>query len=343
MLMPLKRFKARWLGSLLSSLLVSVSANAAQDPGEMLPVASQGYWVGVELIGDSKHFSHAVELLKSDRILSNDPPAAPVLPKNAHTIGHVGELQHFFTWLSHWAFFGIPLPSPTIAQHRLWELPAPLPSGLTGIQLDVYTHAFVIGGVHEDGSFRSLSWPQDLRSFLPPHLQNWTSATLFAQQAPLYATPAAQIPPASERSTIVSERGDIYVLGTVDRCQREAQKPLICLRWLQVLVRNGHVFFTGYLPAFQVALDSAWQRGQGSLPRAQLIFSGVDETNAQFVLLAQARDRSFHRRTIPLPFNDSQLPLPSLRIDGDLARITYEGKTIETLALDATMDLRETE
>ncbi len=132
-------------------------------------------------------------------------------------------------------------------------------------------------------------------------------------------------------------RGGLFVVGWVDRC---TEAPNQCLRWAQVVVRDGNRFSPGYLPMFQVALRTSWVRGEGALPRAQLIATRIVDQQAQFVLLARSRDNQLHRRTLHTRRTSDGWPRSSLRIEGDLAIVTLGDDAPMELPLDETLDAR---
>jgi hypothetical protein len=207
--------------------------------------------------------------------------------------------------------------------------------------------ALTVQGRTAEGNARTIQWPKDQSELLPPELP-WIPAALVPDRAPLFAAPAARIPPTSERYAMVRRAGGLFVLGALDRCDDRApplpgsnQPPAReCLRWYQVVARDGERFQAGYLPAFQVAIVEDWQRGQGALPRAQLIASGTRGGAAQFVLLARARDNSLHRVTLEAPLDGDAFPEATLRVDGDWAEVRFAGAAPRRIALDASMDAR---
>ena len=107
-----------------------------------------------------------------------------------------------------------------------------------------------------------------------------------------------------------------------------------------MIARDGDRFTPGYLPLFQVALRASWVRGEGELPRAQLIATTIDSDEARFVLLARGRDNQLHRRTLATRASPEGWPHASLRVEGDVALVTLGDDAPLRLALDATLDAR---
>jgi hypothetical protein len=114
----------------------------------------------------------------------------------------------------------------------------------------------------------------------------------------------------------------------------------VCLRWAQVISRDGDEFHAGYLPASQVATVDGWRRGAGAAPRAQLLASGTTGARAQFVLVARTREGGLHRRTLEAPLVGDAYPAARLRVDGEWATVEFAGAPAQRIALDASMDAR---
>ena len=135
--------------------------------------------------------------------------------------------------------------------------------------------------------------------------------------------------------------GGLFVLGTLDRCETPAHGPRRCLRWAQVVARDGDRFTPGYLPAMHVARQDRWIRGAGRLPRAQVIVTGATGNRVELLLLARGRDDALHRRMLSAPLLDGDdLPDLELHVEGDWGTLTVGGGTPQRIALDATMDER---
>lgn len=296
------------------------------------PAGSGGYWLGAQLLGPEPAVLAATEAMSFGTAVS-DPPAG-----GGAVVGQVEQIHDALRFVARWAF---PAGAGSVRERTLQLLPAPVPGG------DLYTvhgailHALTVQGRSESGGKRTIQWPKDQAALLPDDLA-WQPAALIPDRAPLFAAPAPRLPPAGERHALVRRAGGLFVLGALDRCDAPGERPgeRECLRWYQVVARDGDRFLPGYLPAFQVALEADWRRGQGALPRAQLIPSGTHGDLARFLLVARARDGSLHRLTLDAPLADGGFPEATLTVDGDAATVTFAGAAARRIALDATMDAR---
>lgn len=303
------------------------------------PAASGGgYWVGAHLLGPGPGVLAATEAMSLGSGVDGAPTSVGAV------VGQVATIHDALRFVARWAF---PDLVGSARDRTLRQTPAPAPGGDLLTAHGAVLVALTVQGRSAEGSTRKIQWPKDQAELLPPEVP-WIPAALVPERAPLFAAPAARIPPTSERYAMVRRAGGLFVLGALDRCDDRAP-PLpgrsdpparVCLRWYQVVARDGERFQAGYLPAFQVALVEDWQRGQGALPRAQLIASGTRGDAAQFVLLARARDSSLHRVTIEAPLAGDAFPEAILRVDGDWAEVQFAGAAPRRIALDATMDAR---
>ncbi|MBL4686164.1 MAG: hypothetical protein JKY37_16340, partial [Nannocystaceae bacterium] len=125
--------------------------------------------------------------------------------------------------------------------------------------------------------------------------------------------------------------------GWLDRCDTEGDQ---CLRWCQVVARNGDRFVAGYLPAYLVTRQDSWVRGAAALPRAQLIRSGTRNKSAQLLLIARDRHGTLHRKRIAVPLRAGQFPTTTPRVEGDWALIGVGETEPLKIALDDSMDVR---
>lgn len=304
---------------------------APADP----PIAAStagGYWLSARLLGSADARSAALEAMSLGTGVDGAPDAA--------VAGQVQTLPEAIAWVARWAFTGAALPRPALdpADVPLHEGPAPIPGGPLFTVHGAVVHALIVRGRNVDGSVRAIRWPQPAAEVTPPDLP-WSPAALLAERAPLFAAPAARVPPAAERFALVRRSGHLWVLGLLDRCSA-ATGERVCLRWAQVVARDGDEFRAGYLPAHQLALVDGWRRGPGSVPRAQLIASGTVGGRAQFLLVARTRDGGLHRRTLEAPLRGDAYPAARLRVDGEWATVEFAGAPAQRVALDATLDAR---
>jgi hypothetical protein len=307
---------------------------AAPAPVAPSPPASPaaGYWLGARLLGPPAARSAALEVIALPTGIDGAPDDS--------VAGQVETLPEAMAWVARWAFAGEPLPRPALepADSPLHEGPAPIPGGPLFTRHGVVLHALSVRGRSLDGSTRAIRWPQAAAEITPPE-QRWLPAVLLTDRAPLFAAPAARLPPAAERFAEVRRSGHLWILGLVDRCSAPAGER-VCLRWAQVIARDGDEFRAGYLPAYQLAPIDAWRRGAGAAPRAQLLASGTIGARAQFLLIARTRDGGLHRRTLEAPLVDDAYPAARLRVDGEWATIEFSGSEPRRVALDGTLDAR---
>lgn len=259
-------------------------------------------------------------------------------------VGQVASIHDALRFVARWAFTAV---AGSARDRTLRQPAAPVPGGDLLATHGAVLVALTVQGRSAEGTARAIQWPKEQAELLPPDLP-WIPAALVPDRAPLFAAPAARVPPTSERYSLARRAGGLFVLGALDRCDERppavpgaADPPTrVCLRWYQVVARDGERFQAGYLPAFQVALADDWRRGQGALPRAQLIASGTRGEVAQFLLLARARDNSLHRLTLEAPLVGDAFPEATLGVDGDWATVSFAGAATRRIALDATMDAR---
>ncbi|MCA9655341.1 MAG: hypothetical protein H6712_07520 [Myxococcales bacterium] len=316
----------------------------AQTPQEPPPppsapddeaTARGGYWLGVDLVGPAAAQQAAAAELGQD--LTQQDPAEQ--PPPGIVVGHEALVEDAVRWIDAFAFEPHPeLPTDPLALRRV---PAPAPAGGLWQRHGAILVAFVISGATPQLRPRAIDWPLDQLAILPPG-STWLPAALVPERAPLFAAPAPAVPPAAEAHAFAHRRGGLFVLGWVDRCIDEPAGPR-CLRWAQVVARDGDRFTPGYLPMFQVARRSTWVRGEGPLPRAQLVATGIADGQAQWVLLARAEDNQLHRHTLRAPATADGWPPSTLRVEGHEAIVTLGEQPPQRLPLDASLDARPRE
>jgi len=309
--------------------LALVLAPVAQT--EALPPRG-GYWLGVDLVGPAAAQQAATAELSKGLVLRDPVDRTPP----GILVGYVDEVRDAIRWIDTQAFeprARLP-PRPLELQRG----PAPIPAGRVRAHPGATLVAFVISGATPDLRRRTIEWPLDQAAVLPPG-STWLPAALVPDQAPLFAAPAPTLPPAAERHATARRRGGLFVLGWFDRCDPQPQ-GLRCLRWAQVIARDGDRLTPGYLPMAQVALRTAWVHGEGPLPRAQLIPTGLAAGQAQWVLLARGLDNQLHRRTVQAPGSGEAWPHASLRVEGEFATILLGDEAPLQLPLDASLDAR---
>lgn len=294
--------------------------------------ARGGYWLSVDLLGPAAAQQAAVVEM-SEGLPLRDPSD---LPPPGIMVGHVSEVSEAIRWMARHVFE--PRPTPPAYPLALQRVPAPAPAGGLIRRHGATLVAFVVSGATPDLRPRTIEWPMDQSAIIPSG-STWQPGALVPNRAPLFAAPAPAVPPAAEAHGMAVRRGGLFVLSWIDRCEESPSGPR-CLRWAQVVVRDGDRFTPGYLPMFQVALRTAWVRGEGALPRAQLIATQHWGDRAAFVLLARGRDNQLHRRTLRTPASADGWPRSSLQVTGDVAIVTLGDEPPLHLALDPTLDAR---
>ncbi|MEX1365397.1 MAG: hypothetical protein AB1Z98_19885 [Nannocystaceae bacterium] len=332
-------------GLLLATLLAACDGGALQaDPRERTlqlsaqpvvdeaPIARGGYWLSVDLVGPAAA-QQAAALELGEGLVLRDPAEQP--PPGI-LLGHEALVQDAIAWVDAHAFEPRPpRPSNPRALHRE---PAPVPAGGLLERHGATLVAFIVSGATPELRPRPIDWPLDQLGVLPPG-STWLAAALVPERAPIFAAPAPAIPPAAEAHALAHRRGGLFVLGWVDRCT-EAPAGLSCLRWAQVVARDGDRFTPGYLPMLQVARHTAWVPSTGALPRAQLIATGMDDGRAQWLLLARGIDNQLHRRTLTAAAPSPGWPDAELRVDANTAVVSLGDEEPLVLPLGPSLDAR---
>lgn len=309
-----------------------LGAGAATSAPAPPDATAGGYWLGVDLVGPA-----AAQQAAAAELALGLPSRDPVdLPPPGLLLGHVADVAEALRWIDEHAFE----PRARLPPHprALQRVPAPAPAGGLLQRHGATLAAFIVSGATPQLQPRTIVWPLDQAEVLPTG-STWIPAALVPDHAPLFAAPAPAVPPAAERYAMAHRRGGLFVLSVVDRCTDEVD-GLHCLRWAQVVARDGDRFTPGYLPMIQVAPTAHWVRGEGALPRAQLVRTAIAGDQAQWLLLARARDNLLHRRTLEAPAAADGWPRSSLQVEGDLAIVTLGDQPPRSLALDATLDAR---
>ena len=306
-----------WLSSAMAIVALAVPRGALAER-----------WLSAEVGGPARHRGPAAELLAE----GTSPVAAAPTRISGHFVGAVDDLAAALAWVDRSLFPGPPLPWPGEA---VAEVAAPAPGARV---YDEYSAPLLGVAVHDvgaDGGAIALRWP----SQGPPLPERWRPAALVASRAPLYAGPSPSLPPAEERHALVLRRHDLWALGAVDRCA-QADGGRRCMRWVQVIARDGERFVGGYLPAAQITLQDAWVRAKAGLPRAHLTPAAIRGDAALFVLHARTRNQELHRVTVTAPSVDGGFPTVILTVEGDEATLTFAGAEPRRIRLDPSMDAR---
>jgi len=320
---------------LLSVLGLCTALLAAPAP-EVSTAEKAGYWLSVDLIGPAAARSEAAFSLSED--------TAPRSPRDGRlpgqAVGHVQDIHAVVEWLERHAFGDATTPLP-FDPPMLHETAAPAVAGTLRETFGVQLRAMVVTGATAAGDRRPIEWPTDASRIMPPETR-WHVAALLPDAAPLFAAPSARVPGASERFALSHRRGDVFVVGMVDRCGDVPQPH--CTRWVQAVIRDGDRFVPGYLPAAQVALRDRWiSSTPENLPRAQLLRVGTRGPWALLLLVARDATGALHRHTIeaPLERGTAGLAFPevTLTVEGSRATVTH-GDRVQVFELDASLDAR---
>lgn len=334
-----------WVTALAAGLAILAARPAATAPASppAPPVAptppaarSGGYWLSVDLVGPAAAQQGAATEL-GEGLLVQEP--ADVAPPGV-LVGHAADVQQALQWIADHAFEPAPAPPPEpTALHRA---PAPAPAGGLLERHGALLAAFIVSGATPELRPRAIDWPHDQAAVLPAG-STWIPAALVPETAPLFGAPAPAVPPAAERFAMAHRRGGLWLLGWRDRCTEHEQAGPRCLRWAQVVARDGDRFTPGYVPMFQVAVTDAWVPSASALPRAQLVPMGLADGRAQWLLLARGRDGVLHRATLDAPTFDDGWPGSGVVVTGDHAIVTLGDAPPLDLRLDASLDARPPE
>ncbi|MCR9164799.1 MAG: hypothetical protein ACE37F_14965 [Nannocystaceae bacterium] len=318
-------------------MLASISLFAALFLATPAPASEKaGYWLSVDLIGPASARAEAAFSLSAD--------TAPRSPRDGRlpgqAVGHVADIHAVLGWVEQHAF-GDASPALPFDPDMLHEETAPAVAGGLHESFGVQLRAMVVTGATAAGDRRPIEWPTNATRILPPQTR-WSVGALLPDAAPLFSAPSARVPPASERFALARRRGDVFVVGMVDRCDDDPEP--FCTRWAQAVVRDGDRFIPGYLPAGQVALRDRWMSSTPEhLPRAQLIRTGTRGSSALLLLVARDAAGALHRHTIEAPLQRGSagvgFPAITLTVEADRATVTH-GERIQTFLLDATLDAR---
>lgn len=329
------------LGAALAILAARPASPAPPSPAPPpAPEARGGYWLGVDLVGPAAAQQGAATEL-GEGLLMQEP--ADVAPPGV-LVGHVADIQQALQWIAEHAFE--PAPEPPPDPRALQRGPAPAPAGGLLERHGALLAAFIVSGATSELRPRRIDWPHDQAAVLPPG-STWIPAALVPEKAPLFAAPGPAVPPAAERFAMAHRRGGLWLLGWRDRCTdaggSATEDTLRCLRWAQIVARDGDRFTPGYVPMFQVARSDGWVPSASALPRAQLVPVGLAHGRAQWVLLARGRDGLLHRRTLEAPTTAEGWPDAGLVVAGEHAIVTLGDEPPLDLRLDATLDARPPE
>jgi hypothetical protein len=310
-------------GALLRALASSLAqAGPPEPPQPSAPVAElAGVWLSLELIGPRGAQIDAAEAMRE----AGDPPIIDALPRGGapppgELVGRVETLEQALRWVQQYAFEGGAVGFDTHG-----DSPAPLPGGALLREHGVHVTALVLTGASQSGGTVAHAWPP--ASALPTPA-TWLPASLASARAPVFAAPSAALPPASERYQVVARADAIWQLGALDRCSQAGE----CLRWAQILARQGDRWFGGWVLAAQVVADREWTEGPDGR-RFALIASHRDRAQVGYVLLEQLGDRHEAPRGVTQAHAGSSWPSAAVQILGQQLLAIVGGEPALTLEL----------
>jgi hypothetical protein len=301
------------------AVLAAILAGPPEPEPELEPIAPAiepaGFWLSLELIGPRGAQIDAAEAMRK-------PPIEDAIPRGGdpppgELVGRVETLEQALQW---------------IEQHAFDDGPAPLPGGTLLREHGVHLTAMVTMGASSSGGTAPYPWPP-ARALSTP--ESWVPAGLAVARAPVFAAPSATLPPASERYRVAAIDDAVWQLGVLDRCSESGA----CLRWAQILVRQGDRWFGGWVPAAHVVADREWVAGPDER-RFALIASHRDRAEVGYVLLEQHGDRRAAPRGITRAHAGADWPSATVQLLGNqlLALIADEpALTLELLPTPAPL------
>ncbi|NVB41528.1 hypothetical protein G6O69_27060 [Pseudenhygromyxa sp. WMMC2535] len=267
-----------------------------------------GFWLSVELIGPRGAQLEAAKSLIEDPVEDGLPRGGR--PPPGELVGRVESLDQALAWVHRHAFDSPPLGFEEPGR----DGPAPLPGGALLESHGLHLTALVVTAGAPSGGTRDYPWPGASATLLPEGL-DWRPATLAVARTPLFAAPAPALPPASERYLEVSRDHDLWQVGVLDRCDDTGRS---CLRWAQVITREGSRFHAGWLPNWLLVPDAAWVVDPDN-PRAFALRAAHHELDrAGFVLIERQTDaegeRHFSREGLAIEHIGSSWPAASASV-----------------------------
>jgi hypothetical protein len=291
------------------------------------------YWLSAEPLQAGDPASLVRSLRTSELTLGEGKPAPEDVP--GELVGKVAGIEAALRWVARVCF-----PSPARGRPEdptaMLEHPAPAPWSGSGEHL---LAAVVVTGARGENETRPIDWPSHPGRILPEG-SDWTISELAVRRAPLFGAPSPRMPIAAQRFRSVHDKSDVYALGWVDRCEG-SDATRRCLRWAQVVVRQGNRFIPGYLPAHQLVPEAAWIRPPSSklaLPRAALQPFAIVGSLARYVAIIDAIDGTRHRVVLEAPTIDDHFPAASSLIEDSELVVKLEGRPKLRIALDPRID-----
>lgn len=275
---------------------------APLDPGalpvDVVPPGPELLWLSAELIGPRGAQLDAASSLATPPVQDELPRAGA--PPPGEYVGSVTSLEQALHWVDLHAL--TPQDDPNAPE---------LAAGALFSQHGVVTTALVVTP-HSVGP-DPYPWPSAAVLNVPPDL-GWRPASLASMRAPLFAAPAARLPPASERYRVVEQLDALWLLDQRDVCGESSH----CMSWSSVVVRRGDRFFAGWLPSTQVIPDDAWVGGPQE--RRFALRPGHRDSSAgvsTFALLEQGPERREGPLGIEIPHAGEDWPPAGVEVIGE--------------------------
>jgi hypothetical protein len=314
----------------LIGLLSTVHAgppSADDETGDLVesPVLldeTTGFWLSVELIGPRGAQVDAAAALVDESVEATLPRGGR--PPPGELVGRVADLEQALAWIDRHAF-GVGEQA---------EGSSPIPGGPLHAEHGVVMTALVVTAAGDSGGTREYPWPS--AGMLPTPLgSDWRAAELIAARVPMFAAPAALVPPASERYLELGSTSEVWVIGTLDRCDAAGTR---CLRWNQVIAREGDRFRAGWVPGFHVVPFAAWQHDDSiaGRPRRFALVEGHREPGrVGFVLLERDADGPTLTTGFVVDHVGRDWPSATLTLLSDTLTVTIAGVIVEQRELAA--------
>lgn len=305
------RGRALLLGLALAPMAASAGPPEPFDVPPPVLGDESGLWLSVELIGPRGAQMDAAQALATGPVERALPRGGR--PPPGELVGRVATVEDALGWVHEHAFG--PVEGSSI----------PAPAGHLLDRHGVVLTALVVTPMPED-AFPGWSTPAaDART----SELGWRPATLTLARAPLYATPAPELPPASERYLVVEREHPLWIVDEVDHCQDASQ---ICMRWSAVVSRAGARFVAGWMPGHWVVPADAWVEDASRVRQFAIRAAHHETGRAGFVVLERGYDddgRPHHARTgVLVEHAGREWPEAALTVLTDVLTVHVAGEQV---------------
>lgn len=314
----------------LMGLLSPVHAGPPGETGEteepsierpLLLDETTGFWLSVELIGPRGAQVEAAASLVDESVEVALPRGGR--PPPGELVGRVTNLEQALQWIDRHAFGepAIGFETPTI------DRSAPIPGGSLYTEHGVIATALVVTAAGDSGGTREYPWPSADTLPTPPG-SDWRAAELIAARIAMFAAPAPLVPPASERYLELGSSSEVWVIGSLERCDAAGTR---CLRWAQVIAREGDRFQAGWVPAIHVVPFSSWQHDDsiaGRPRRFALIEAHREPGRVGFVLLEREGQAATRMTGLVVDHVGREWPAAQLTVLAGTLTVTIAGTIV---------------